>query len=317
MTSAMRSDAFPGRRLRVFVATQRAQVPPDIERFVYVDGSLEGAVATWDHHRTGERINLDSMPPRIDLAALALDAVGTTMADTDAMASVVAVMAGGEECLPRTVREVLRAASVRCDHLQDDPAASEDANRLGRGLHGWVVEQLRPVIGKPGPEVTPRFSDLCGLVADRIAGGAALPFSTRALDEALASVHRAIHDGLVRVEGPVACVDRRGRDGLDIEALYSVLDSPVAVLVDAHHDGGPRYTVGVNRRSPTAPSSIRPALVALAQAEFAHGPPCRAVEPVPGAENWGGRETVFGSPWNYGSRLAPGEVVTIVRRALE
>lgn len=59
-----------------------------------------------------------------------------------------------------------------------------------------------------------------------------------------------------------------------------------------------------------------PALRALARAEHAHGPPALAPDPVPGAENWGGRATVFGSPWNYGSRLEPAEVAGIVERAL-
>jgi len=58
------------------------------------------------------------------------------------------------------------------------------------------------------------------------------------------------------------------------------------------------------------------ALAALGAVEFSHGPPCLAPEPVPGSENWGGRQRVFGSPWNYGSRIVPSQVVVIVAKAL-
>ena len=45
--------------MRFFVATHAAQIPADVTRFLSVDGSVPGAVVTWDHHVTGERVNLD------------------------------------------------------------------------------------------------------------------------------------------------------------------------------------------------------------------------------------------------------------------
>jgi hypothetical protein len=64
------------------------------------------------------------------------------------------------------------------------------------------------------------------------------------------------------------------------------------------------------------PRDLRQSLEALALAEFAHGAPVVLPRRGPGSENWGGRATVFGSPWNFGSRLTPADVVAIVVASL-
>jgi hypothetical protein len=63
--------------------------------------------------------------------------------------------------------------------------------------------------------------------------------------------------------------------------------------------------------------SVRRALELLATAEHAHGAPSVSSVPGPGSENWGGRATVFGSPWNYGSRLSVDEVMRWVGEGIE
>jgi len=73
--------------------------------------------------------------------------------------------------------------------------------------------------------------------------------------------------------------------------------------------------VGVNPLGPP-PDDLGPALARLAALEHAHGPPALLPRPGPGSENWGGRATVFGSPWNYGSRLQPEEVARAVAAAM-
>ena len=60
--------------------------------------------------------------------------VGTTLADTDALASVVALRAGGEGNLPGDVATLLRAASERCDHL---------VARGGVPGGGWTISRTR------------------------------------------------------------------------------------------------------------------------------------------------------------------------------
>ena len=94
--------------LPCFVATRREDVPVGLVRYVSVDGSVPGAAVTWDHHVTGECINLDAMPETFD--ACGFDGVGTTLADLDAAASAVAV-AGST--WPRAVGLPAAAGSTR------------------------------------------------------------------------------------------------------------------------------------------------------------------------------------------------------------
>jgi len=290
----------------LFVATRPEDVPSSCRHFLSVDGSVPGAAVTWDHHVTGEAINLDAMPECVDPSAF--DGIGTTMADTDAVASVVAALFGGKANLPASARAVLAAASYRCDHLRPHPGCSEEVNELGRGLHGHVVRRLRQGEGL--------FSTVCRELTDSIAAGQPLPFDTSGHDAQREAVRALELAGRIRDDAPVALVDLRGREHVDPEALYERLSCPVAVVVEDHAAGGLRYTVGLNPTAHPPLSSVRSALVLIAGAEHAHGPPCRAPEPRPGSENWGGRETVFGSPWNYGSRLTPEEVVALVARGL-
>ncbi len=286
------------RHLVIFVATRARDTPRG--RLISVDGSVPGAEITWDHHVTGEPINLDAMPELFD--ASGFDGVGTTMVDTDAVASVVAVLAGGKGRLDPHVRRVLEAASHRCDHLAPHPSVSAEENRLGRGLDAWVVAAMRK--GMP-------LARICR----RVAKGRTLPWLNPDDGEAEARVDDLERTGRLRASGRIAVVDLRGVDGVPVDLLYARHDRPVMVLLDYHPVSGSRYTVGVNPRVPH-PADLSPALHALAAAEHAHGRPCLAPDPVAGSENWGGRQAVFGSPWNYGSRLDLGVVVQIVAVAL-
>ncbi len=67
------------RLLRIFIATRAEAVPRECRRFLSVDGSVPGYAVRWDHHATGEHINLDAMPERFDPSDY--DGVGTTLAD--------------------------------------------------------------------------------------------------------------------------------------------------------------------------------------------------------------------------------------------
>ncbi len=186
-------------------------------------------------------------------------------------------------------------------------------NRLGRGLLDAIVPRLQ---GAPAT-VSERFSDVCLELAAQIAAGAPLPFDDRWPRE-LAKAQALARGGRIRAgtaDAPVALVDLRGAEPIDPLATYAQHTAPLAVAVLSRADGGLAYTVGTNPFVEPRPSDLSPALRALAAAEFAHGPPALGPEPAPGNENWGGRATVFGSPWNYGSRLAPDEVVRLVAEA--
>jgi hypothetical protein len=296
--------------LRIFVATRAEDVPPEAVPFLSVDGSVPGALHTWDHHVTGEAVNLDAMPDHVDTAGIR--GVGTTLADTDALASVVAVLVGGPARLPADVREALYAASHRCDQIVRAPGVSDAADAVGAGLHRYVMHAL---VGT-GVRSSEVFARLCEEVLACVVEGRPLP--TTPPDPSHAAAIAALRQaGRVRVEGDVALFDLRHRPTLPVEELHRAHDRRLAVIVHEHPAGGPQYSVGVNPFHPDPLPDVRPALAALAQAEYAHGPPCRSPEPVPGAENWGGRKTVFGSPWNYGSRLGLAEVMGICRAALD
>ena len=299
---------IPHHHLTIFVATRQEDVPAGCVRYLSVDGSVPGHAVRWDHHVTGERINLEAMPDRFE--ASAYDGVGTTFADVDALASVVAVLFGGQAELPGEARAVLESASFWCDHLRAHPAHDAETNRLGRGLLDAIDAELEGDRRASGSE---KFARLARDLAGRIAAGEPLPFLD-AWPEQLGRAREVQRAGKLQFRGAVALVDLRDAPEIDPAAIYALHDCPVSVHVKNHEAGGPRYTVGVHPGVEAAPQDIRAALAALAQAEFAHGPPALSPEPQPGSENWGGRARVFGSPWNYGSRLSPDEVVEIVGR---
>jgi len=294
--------------LPIFVATRRADVPAACRRYLSVDGSVPGAALTLDHHVTGEPVNLLAMPGRVDPAAF--DGVGTTLADTDALASVVAVLLGGADAIPPRARDALLAASWFCDHLVPHPGLSAAANRAGRRLDRYVSAALAR---RPAARSS-EFARLCRLVARRIAAGRSLP--GRAAGPAGRTIQALTTSGRLRLVGDVLLADLRGLPPGAAPSPLAVYRwrpaARLAVLVGDHTTGGTRYTVGRNPLSARAPADLGPLLAALAAAEFAHGAPALRPEARPGAENWGGRREVGGSPWNYGSRLTVDDVLTTI-----
>ena len=288
----------------IFVATRAEAVPAGLHHFLSVDGSVPGAALCWDHHQSGERINLEAMPEQVDPSAF--DGIGTTLADTDALASMIAVLAGGKGRLAPEVRAVLEAASHRCDHLVPHPDHPPSVDRAGHRLHAWVCGRLKAALDPS--------SGLAQAVAEVWAGLPELPGQDPTTPEQQAWITRILAERC-QIEAGVALLDMQGTPGLPLEVLYAALPARMALLMDRHH-GGFRYTVGVNPFHPDPPRNLHPFLLRLAQEEFRHGPPCLSPEPVAGAENWGGRATVFGSPWNYASRLSPETVWKILRLPL-
>jgi hypothetical protein len=301
---------LPFTHLCVFVATRAEDVPAGCARYISVDGAVPGASLTWDHHQTGERINLEAMPDEFD--ASDYQGVGTTLPDADALSSVVAVIAGGKARLPGGARAVLESASFWCDHLRGHPEHDPETNRLGRGLLDAIDLRIGS-LRRAG--ATPVFAALAGELGRAIVDGSPLPF-VDTWTEQLELGERVVQQGCLTTHGSVALVDLRGLPRVDPAALYARHQCPVAVHVERHDDGGPRYTVGTHPGVASAPDDLRPALAALARAEYAKGAPALSPEFGPGTENWGGRARVFGSPWNYGSRLTPEQVVATVRDAL-
>lgn len=294
--------------LVLFVATRASEVPAGLTRYASVDGSVPGATLTWDHHVSGEPVSLDAMPSTVSLEGF--EGLGTTLADTDAVVGAVVALLGGLDALSPGTLEVLRAASWWCDHLRGAPGVVGEPDVLGRALHEHCAQALSKVARADTSRV---FSVLVRELEAAIRAGRPLPFahaSTQGVPDL-----RAL--GRIVEHGPVALVELRGL-GAPIDPLraYAQHRCPVAVTVAEHSRGGTRFTVGVNPHVATCPDDLGEALTQIARAEHAHGAPCLSPQHGPGTENWGGRATVFGSPWNYGSRLSPHEVVEIVRASL-
>lgn len=295
----------------IFVATRLEDVPASCQRYISVDGSVPGAVICWDHHLTGERINLDAMPEFISLENI--DGIGTTLADADAVASVLVALFRGKGNLTPQILAILESTSHWCDHLTPHPAHDGETNRLGRGLRDYVAERLQE--GSPS-SVSEHFAALCWELHRAILVGEPLPFSDRNAAEQK-KVAELLAEGRLSRFGALTVVDLRGKDSVDPTTVHAAHDCSVALFVESHADGGIRYTVGINPFVPEAPRSLKPILHLLAKAEFGHGAPACGPDPVPGQENWGGRDTVFGSPWNYGSRLSIQEVAVVINTWLQ
>jgi hypothetical protein len=289
------------RELVLFVATRVSEIPSGLVRYASVDGSVPGAAIVWDHHVTGEPVSLDAMPARVSLEGF--DGLGTTLADTDAIVGAAIAILGGLDAIDPERCAILRSASWWCDHLRGAPGVSAEEDRLGRGLHEHCAQTLASV---ERSQSSGAFARLVRELVAALRSGQALPHREAAPDTT--PDLRAL--GRITEHDTVALVDLRGL-GAPIDPLraYAQHRCPVAVTVADHSKGGTRYTVGVNPHVADSPTNLGDSLARIAAAEHAHGPPCLAPSPGPGTENWGGRATVFGSPWNYGSRLAPLEVV--------
>lgn len=294
--------------LQIFLATRAEEIPSGCQTFLCVDGTVPGFTLRFDHHVSGERINLDALPDELPEAVWRFDGIGTTLPDADAVASVVAVLIGGKSRLPEEARSILESASHWCDHLMPHPGHDAAINRLGRGLLDYVATTLA---GATGTERSARFDRLCRDLAQRVVENQPLPHldTWRAQERKAAALDAA---GRIERRGNVAVVDLRGTTNLDPLATYVRHRCPLALFVEDHPKGGRRYTVGTNPTLDSRPTDLGLALRALAAAEFERGAPARAPAPSPDAENWGGRTTVFGSPWNYGSRLSVDEVVALL-----
>lgn len=291
---------------RLFVATRLEDVPAGLRAYASVDGTVPGARWVWDHHRTGEPTNVGALPERVELDEL--DGIGTTSADGDAVVSAAVLLLGGRAAVPPGALAVLSSAAHWCDHLAPLPDLDDATNLAGRGLQYAIAEGLR------GGAASERFARAARELAGAVREGRPLPFLEGWVDED-ARAEALDRAGRIERRGEIALVDLRGAAPVPPSALYRRHPCAVQILVDDHPRGGPRYVVGVNPFGSRA-SDLRPALERLARAEHACGPPCLAPEPVPGAENWGGRRPVFGSPWNYGSRLSPDDVARAVAEAL-
>jgi hypothetical protein len=303
----MGCDPNMGQGPCLFVARSRREVPQGLTRYACVDGTVPGATFVWDHHTSGESTNLDVIPERFDPRQL--DGIASTHVDTDAVLSAVCVLLGGRAALDPDTRAVFETACHFCDHLRPHPDHDAETQRRGRFLHTALMHDLQPIEGR-----SERFAtEVCRVLACLNEGR---PLPQRDPDDDVDPELIAALKEPSRIQrfGDVAVVDTKGLSRVDALTVYDAHRAKVGVNVSHHHDGGFIYVVGRNPLIDAAPSDLTPLLARVAEREHAYGPP--TTHPAPGHGNWGGRAEVFGSPWGYGSRIAPEELGRLLDEGL-
>jgi len=265
-----------------------------------VDGPVQGADVCYDHHASGETVNLLAIPQTVPWPGT----VATTMVDGDAAisAAVVLVRAAGEGEAVRTVWPVLYEAAHYCDHLIPS-GVHPGAEQAGLGLHCWLKDRgfrsLRSAASEPVPSWQTKsrvFQDLAVALVSAIRNGE-MP-SDFAYLERLDAFEAEVRNAIRGVHGDITVLQPLRY--VDAMATYRVIETDLVLLVGGHATGGTSYTIGVHPRAYDR-IDLRPALAALAARE-------------PG---WGGRRNAGGSPLQCGSRLTVEQVIDLVRTAAQ
>ncbi len=277
-----------------------------------LDGPVQGADLCFDHHATGDPVNLVTIPILPPVPGTLV----TTMLDSDAVisAAVLLLRATDQGAPVHAAWPTLYEAAHYCDHLI--PSGQHPlAEDTGLGLHLWLKDrgltmgevmawgraELRA--GRDGaPQVSPSpttqsrvFAELTWAMVAAIRLGK-LPSDVRYLERLEGMVKEARYS-VVRKTKRVTLLAPEGF--IDPLALYRVVDTDIAVRASRRPSGAWGYSIGVHPRA-YRHVDLRPILRALHLRE-------------PG---WGGRANAGGSPSADGSRIEPGKLVEILDRAV-
>jgi len=213
------------------------------DKILFVDGSLDGFRA-YDHHLTGEKINLDAMP---DLITDMPEIVVTKQIDTDAICSGVVVYFGGEKNLDSKYIQIFRSASHYCDYLIADEQINDEINEKGLGLHLYLKEKGVNYL-KIYPEITNTersivFEKLCYSIIDIIKKSKILP-SDKAYLKRIEKQIITAKDSIIHKDNLVTVIS--SRDFIDPIAAYKVIDTPLLILQTPIDKGINKFSIGVN-----------------------------------------------------------------------
>ncbi len=271
---------------------------------IAVDGPVQGADLCWDHHATGEPVNLLTIPDEVPPPGT----IATTMVDTDAVlsAAVVLLRAAGQDAMVRRIWAPLYEAAHYCDWL--GPSGQHpDAEEVGLGLHCWLKErgmgvgevlawQAGELSGTDSPRPSARtrgrlFRMLTLAVVQAIHRGT-LP-ADRLYLQRLRAMEARVHEAVERVEGQVTVLAPAGY--LDPVAIYRVIDTDLMLLRTGPTQGPWRYTLGVHPRAYRR-IDLRRIFAALNRRE-------------PG---WGGAANRGGAPVADGSRIPLDDLLVLL-----
>lgn len=213
------------------------------DEVLFVDGYLEG-YNFYDHHITGEKINLDAIPPLLKVLP---KVVATNQIDTDSICSAVVVFFGGENNISEYYRGILRTASTYCDYLISNENFDEKTNNKGLGLHFYMkkkgfnmLKRFDPVTSKERSIV---FTKLSREVIEHIEKGKELPNDTSYLDRLNFHIKMA-KESIIHNDRLVTVIS--SYDFIDPIASYKVVDTPLLVLQSYISNDLYKYSIGVN-----------------------------------------------------------------------
>ncbi len=228
-----------------FIVAQDQSELQDYEKdkVLFVDGSIEGYKA-YDHHKTGERINLDTMPPVIhDIP----EAVATTQIDSDAICSAVVVYFGGESKIDQRYTDVFRTASTFCDYLIPNEDFDKETNTHGLGLHLYMKEKGIKLINRfddvGSKERSFVFDSLCRMLIEIIESGDELPNDTSYLNRIEKQI-KVAETSIIHKDDLLTAI--YAKEFIDPLASYRVITTPLLVIKSDYKDGLFKYSVGVN-----------------------------------------------------------------------
>ena len=273
---------------------------------VGVDGPVHWADVLYDHHATGEAVNLETLP----FAPVTPATLVTTMLDGDAVisAAVLLLRCAGEHAAVERAWPVLYEAAHYCDHLVPSGRHGETIARAGLGLHCWLKQRG----GAERRSVRDSSDRTTGHVELREAGESAVSRAFRTLTlELIAAIcasalpcdfsylrqidemQDAVRGWCRDVQGKVTMLWPRGY--ADPLAIYREVTTDHVLLVMSTANGYTHYKLGVHPRAYTR-VDLRPVFGRL-----------HALEP-----GWGGRANAGGSPLTRGSTLCLDDVLACI-----
>jgi hypothetical protein len=266
----------------------------DKKEVLFVDGSIEGYRA-YDHHKTGEKINLDAMPSVINDLPMV---VATTQIDSDAICSAVVVYFGGEGNIDKKYSDIFRTASTYCDYLIPNENYDKETNEKGLGLHLYMKEKGIKLINRFSEvgikERSFVFDRLCNMLIDIIEKDEDLPNDTTYLNRIekqmkIAQSSITHHDDLVSVIYT--------KEFIDPIASYKVITTPLLIIQNDFRDNLYKYSIGVN-----------PKYYSQYNIKYLFDYINENVE-----KGWGGRNIAGGSPFK-GTRMKIKKLIKIIHQ---
>jgi len=139
MTMRISSDLSEKPKVSVYNKTNPKNDILD-KSIVEVDGwvntEVEKIFATFDHHRSWEEINLDTVPEKVN--SLEWKEIATHMLDSDFVISSAVILAWWKEQIQPEMLRILESASRYCDLLEDKTETDENIKKKGLWLHLYL-----------------------------------------------------------------------------------------------------------------------------------------------------------------------------------